>query len=238
MFSKSHIFEAPQDTSQDAEDAGFLVKTQAMTLVPGRPIFLQQIRRDAFRIVDGCVVIYQELNGDRRQILDILGPARIFSYAMASLENCEAQAVVPTKVERLAVNSAVSPMEIQAALYLSFQRIQAHAVSLGRKTVTERIACFLLDLATQFARRNGGRASRKTTFALHLTRAEIADYLGLTLETVSRNLSRLKREKLISFVRPEIVTILDRAALERLAAGFSLSTIRPALALTRVPVTA
>ncbi|MCI9868418.1 helix-turn-helix domain-containing protein [Rhizobium skierniewicense] len=231
MLSQSHISEPPQDTSQDAEDAGFLVRAQAMTLVPRRPIFLQQIRRDAFRIVDGCVVIYQELNGDRRQILDILGPGRIFSYAMASLENCEAQAVVPTKVERL-VNSAVSPMEIQAALYLSFQRIQAHAVSLGRKTVTERIACFLLDLATQFARGIAGRASRKTTFALHLTRAEIADYLGLTLETVSRNLSRLKREKLISFVRPEIVTILDRAALERLAAGFSPSTIRPALALT------
>lgn len=238
MFSSSHIFEAPQDESQDGDDAGFSAKTDVLTLVPGKPIFLQQIRRDAFRIVDGCVVIYQELNGDRRQILDILGPARIFSYAMASLENCEAQAVVPTKVERLAVHSTASPMEIQAAIYLSFQRIQAHAVSLGRKTVTERLACFLLDLATQFARRNGGRASRKTTFALHLTRAEIADYLGLTLETVSRNLSRLKREKLISFVRPEIVTILDTVALERLAAGFSPSTIRPASTIKTVPGTA
>lgn len=215
-----------------------MARTQAMTLVPGKPIFLQQVRRDAFRIVDGCVVIYQELNGSRRQILDILGPTRIFSYEMASLENCEAQALVPTKVEKLAVHSSISASEIQAALYLSLQRVQAHAVSLGRKTVLEKISSLLLDLATQFVRRNGRQASGTTTFSLHLTRAEIADYLGLTLETVSRNLNRLKREKLISFVRPEIVTILDRPALEKLAAGFPPSTTRPSSPLKTVPVTA
>ncbi len=219
------MFSSPQAIVQSRAYADFnrdptaTFRTLTVTLAPRRPLFLQLIRRDAFRVLDGCIVIYQELDGKRRQTLDILGPGRGFSYAMASLQNFEAEAIEPTRVERLDAGSDSASSELQRAIYLSLLRMQAHATLLGRKTAAERVASVLLDLAQQFSSGNRARDRERPTFTIHLTRAEIADYLGLTLETVSRNLSRLKREKLISFVRPEIVTILDRTALEELATG-------------------
>ncbi len=167
-------------------------RTNTFTLTPRRPLFLQSLRRNAFIIIEGCVVIYQELGDDRRQTLDILGPGRIFSYAMASIENCDAEAVVPTRIRPLEGSCESQSSALQAALFVCLQRIQADATLLGRKTAGERVASVLLDLADQFSRGN----RKKPSFTIYLTRAEIADYLGLTLETVSRHLNRLKRSEL------------------------------------------
>lgn len=188
-------------------------RTSTSTLTPRLPLFLQSIRRDAFVIIEGCVVIYQQLGDDRRQTLDILGPGRIFSYAMASIENCDAEAVVPTRIRPLEGSPESQSSALQAALFVCLQRIQAHATLLGRKTAGERVASVLLDLADQFSRGN----RKKPSFTIYLTREEIADYLGLTLETVSRHLNRLKRSGVITFDRPELVTIINRSDLEALA---------------------
>ncbi len=171
------------------------------------------MRRNAFLIIEGCVVIYQELADDRRQTLDILGPGRIFSYAMASIENGDAEAVVPTRIRPLQGSSESQSSALQAALFVCLQRIQAHATLLGRKTARERVASVLLDLTGQFSRGN----RKKPSFTIYLTRAEIADYLGLTLETVSRHLNRLKRSGVNTFDRPELVPIINRSELEALA---------------------
>ncbi|WP_280772348.1 helix-turn-helix domain-containing protein [Rhizobium sp. SG_E_25_P2] len=98
-------------------------------------------------------------------------------------------------------------------------RMQAHALLLGRKTAAERVATAVLDLARQFA--PAERASRQTrpTFILYPTRADLADWLGLTIETISRTLNSFKRMGLIGFDRPERITILNQIALERTAGG-------------------
>ncbi len=84
---------------------------------------------------------------------------------------------------------------------------------LGRKSAAEKVASFLLSLP-----RN---ANRIDEIDLPMTRGDIADYLGLTLETVSRTLSGFVRQQIVRNASPRIVTILDMARLSALAAGES-----------------
>ena len=88
-----------------------------------------------------------------------------------------------------------------------------HEVLLGRKTATERIASFLLDLR----QRSGARHLRTQPLALPMTRSEIADYTGLTIETVSRVLGRLRSAKIIELMGASAVRILDEDELGRLS---------------------
>jgi CRP/FNR family transcriptional regulator, anaerobic regulatory protein len=85
---------------------------------------------------------------------------------------------------------------------------------LGRKTARERVATFLV--ARCRAALSNGSAE---LVPLPMTRSEIADYLGLTIETVSRTLSRFKAEKRIATPSNSEVVILDRAWLDGMAAG-------------------
>ncbi|UPG74010.1 Crp/Fnr family transcriptional regulator [Roseomonas gilardii subsp. gilardii] len=91
---------------------------------------------------------------------------------------------------------------------------------LGRKTAEEKVASFLLDMAVHLAPEGApkdARGGRAVTFDLPLTRAQIADVLGLTIETVSRQMTRLKRAGLIDLPAGRLVTIRDREALEERA---------------------
>jgi CRP-like cAMP-binding protein len=181
-------------------------------------LLLGASRATALRIIDGCVALYRELADGRRIILDILGPGRLLGADLADIHQCKAVTLTLTSVETIDTERAL--VSIGNAIREMLLRAQAHALLLGRKTAPERVATALLDLAHQFARKSGAPLARgRTTFTLYLTRADLADWLGLTLETVSRCLSALKRSRLIAFDRPELITITDRTALEALAAG-------------------
>ncbi|MFM7084469.1 MAG: Crp/Fnr family transcriptional regulator [Hyphomicrobium sp.] len=89
---------------------------------------------------------------------------------------------------------------------------------LGRKYAGEKIASFLLMVAERTDKLQlGNSLSTPATFALPLTRAEIADYLGLTIETVSRQISELKAKNIISLHTNRVVSILDLNRLSALA---------------------
>ena len=90
---------------------------------------------------------------------------------------------------------------------------------LGRKGAEEKIATFLLDMSTRLAGRSGEAAWEQALDRIELpfSRQQVADILGLTIETVSRHLTRLKREGLIDLPSRRAVVIRDRAALEALA---------------------
>lgn len=170
-----------------------------------------------FRIQQGCVALFREMSDNRRQILDVLGPGWVVSGEYVDLIECRAIAISPVRI------AFVEPLRnsdsINDAAKRLLIRAQAHSLLLGRKTAAERVASALLDLADQFARqRSGGRGSQ-TSFLLYLSRSELADWLGLTHETVSRCLNRFKRDRLIAFNQPELITIRDRQALEALAIG-------------------
>lgn len=91
---------------------------------------------------------------------------------------------------------------------------QQQMVLLGRKTAVERVASFLLLAATQARRET---SSTTTIVHLPMLRSDIADYLGLTKETVSRMLSQLIQSRLIRLKKQDTVEIRDWAALERCA---------------------
>jgi CRP/FNR family transcriptional regulator len=96
----------------------------------------------------------------------------------------------------------------------SGQRLPAVSrLLLGRKSATEKVASFLMLMAERQGCEDGDAVE------VPMTRADIADYLGLTIETVSRTLSRLKQEGLIAIPTPTHITLCDRDSLEELAAG-------------------
>jgi len=83
---------------------------------------------------------------------------------------------------------------------------------LGRRTAEEKIAAFLIGMRNRYARIHGNSVH----VPLPMTRLDIGDYLGLTVETVSRMMTRMAREKAIVIV-PDGVRLLDVARLEHLA---------------------
>jgi CRP/FNR family nitrogen fixation transcriptional regulator len=87
----------------------------------------------------------------------------------------------------------------------SLARAQVHALLLGRRSAVEKVAAFLVDWATHSA--NTG------TVTLEMTRQDIADYLGLTIETVSRTLSQFERDGMIQFSTARHIRLTDPAAL-------------------------
>lgn len=180
-------------------------------------IFHGATRPSGLRIVDGCIALFQELADGRRLILDILGPGGDVSAELLDLRQCQAITLTSTQVET--IENSHEPSSLEVALRHMLCRAQAHALLLGRKTAVERVASAILDLAAQFACRRRNAVGSRTTFTLFLTRADLADWLGLTLETVSRCFGVLKRSKLIAFDQPERITIRNRAALETIALG-------------------
>ena len=84
--------------------------------------------------------------------------------------------------------------------------MQGRALLLGRMTAPERIAAFLLEMIE--------RRDRTKVLDLPMSRCDIADYLGLTIETVCRIFSALKREGAIAIPTPHRIELLDRTALE------------------------
>jgi CRP/FNR family nitrogen fixation transcriptional regulator len=86
------------------------------------------------------------------------------------------------------------------------QRARNHMLLLGRKNAQERIATFLLDMAE--------RLSLSGEVELPMSRQDIADYLGLTIETVSRTLTQLERDGLISIPSSRRIVFRNRAALD------------------------
>ena len=94
---------------------------------------------------------------------------------------------------------------------------QSQMLLLGRKSAIERVASLLLDLA----RRQQEGAEPVRIVDLPMSRGEIADYLGLTKETVSRVLAQLKSRKLIRLVTLSQVELLDRGSLAEVAQGYA-----------------
>ncbi|WP_170973352.1 helix-turn-helix domain-containing protein [Rhizobium sp. FKY42] len=186
-----------------------------MTLVP--PV---QWRDAAVRIGRGCLIVSHELPDGRRQILDVLGQGRILFCSMLAHGTAKARSLTFTNVERLDEHSDRDAIE--EARQLAMKRAYEHALLLGRKKSTEKVATALLDLADQFACGNGGQM--RPSFTLYLMRNELADWLGLTLETVSRCLSDFKRKGVIAFERTDRITIREKTALRAIADGLAPST--------------
>ena len=171
-----------------------------------------------YKVVSGAVRTSKLLSDGRRQIDAFHLPGDIFGIESGEEHRFSAEAVGDAAVavyrrcalDALASQDGAFAREIVAAMMRSLERAQEHMLLLGRKSALEKIASFLLDMAE----RAGDDA-----IELPMSRMDIADHLGLTIETVSRSLTELGRKGLIALpAQRRAIRLRDKAALEHLRA--------------------
>ena len=192
----------------------------ARVLGKGEEVFAEGDAADFFyKVVSGTVRTYKLLNDGRRQIDEFHLAGDIFGLETGEEHRFSADAVdVATIVayrrrrfETLAHDDPALGDQVMSSMMRSLERAHDHMMLLGRKTAQEKVATFLLDMAR--------RVSKEDRFELPMQRTDIADHLGLTIETVSRTLTQFARDGLIKLATASrSVVLCDKAALRRLNA--------------------
>ena len=153
-----------------------------------------------YQVKLGAVRSYKLLSDGRRQIGAFHLAGDIFGLENGSEHRFTAEAIVDTTVrlikrrslEVLAESDAVVLRNLLSMTTSNLQHAENHMLLLGRKTSLERVAAFLIEMDR--------RITAAGVMPLPMSRRDIADYLGLTLETVSRALSRLHELGIIGFI--------------------------------------
>jgi CRP/FNR family nitrogen fixation transcriptional regulator len=165
-----------------------------------------------YKVISGAVRSLRLLADGRRQITDFYLPGDVFGVELDTEHAGSAEAVGETVliVARRSVFAADADFaeRLWRHALAELGRSLDHVLTLGRRSAAERVASFLIDLAA--------RLHTHGELTLPMTRQDIADYLGLTIETVSRSLSQLQAEGLIQtgggrqvrFMRPSALAEL------------------------------
>ena len=153
----------------------------------------------------------------RRQIVDLLLPGDFCNFAIGEELDVTIEAVTEgtvvaafprRRIEMLADSDPKIGRDIRTIASAELSRLQAQLLILGRITALEKVGSFILEMA---ARLSDGDADQ---VALPVSRYDIADYLGVSVETVSRSLSDLKQRGAIKLLGTRTVSIVDRDVLE------------------------
>jgi CRP/FNR family nitrogen fixation transcriptional regulator len=170
-----------------------------------------------YKVVSGTVRTYKVLNDGRRQIGAFYLPGDMFGLEVGDEHTFSAEAIVDCKVMVIKRSSVIglAARESDVARQLwtmtagELHRAQDH-IMLLIKTAQERVAGFLLEMAA--------RAPAGNEIDLPMSRQDIADYLGLTIETVSRTLTQLENSATIAVPTSRRIVLRNRAALCRMNA--------------------
>ena len=166
-----------------------------------------------YQVIRGAVRTYKLLNDGRRQIGAFHLPGDVFGLDPASSHRLTAEAISDTTVrlvKRRSLESAAgSDVRVAHNLWTmtagDLRHAEDHMLLLGRKTAMERVATFLLEMDRRLAKTG--------MMALPMCRRDIGDYLGLTLETVSRALSQLNDQGVLVFSSARQIVIRNRQRL-------------------------
>ena len=177
---------------------------------------------DVYNVTSGTIRVYKLLPDGRRQIVGFLLAGDFMGLALSARYAFGADAIEPvtacrfdrTGFQRLTDAKPHLLRELHEAATHELALAQDHMVLLGRRTAEEKVAVFLIGQRDR-RKRLGGSA---VTIPLSMTRTDIGDYLGLTIETVSRTISRMARDKTILVV-PDGVRLLAVDRLETMAAA-------------------
>jgi len=160
--------------------------------------------RSIYRIVSGNVMMSKLLPDGRRQIFEVLGPGSIFGITPNGRHDSVAESLTEVRLTAFEKNSAERSSSFNSlvidVLKVQICALHEHAVLLGRKSAVERVASYILELIETRAPTSPPQDCSVSVKVL-MTRSEIADYLGLTLETVSRAFSQLKRDGILDYDR-------------------------------------
>jgi len=170
-----------------------------------------------YKVVSGTVRTYKVLVDGRRQIGGFHLPGDMFGFESGDEHTFSAEAITDCKIlviKRSAVITLAArdndvAQQMWALTARELQRVQDHIMVLI-KSAQERVASFLLEMA--------GRAAGDGAVELPMSRQDIADYLGLTIETVSRTLTQLEKTAAIELPTSRRIVLRNRSALSRLNA--------------------
>ncbi|MBK1666193.1 Crp/Fnr family transcriptional regulator [Rhodospirillum rubrum] len=173
--------------------------------------------------VSGTVKTYKLMADGRRQITGFFFRGDLFGFSGNGAYGYTAEAVTPVtlcrfplvKLEQLFPSAPVLARSVLQRTLAKLANFHEQMLLLGRKSAPEKLASFLISLSMR-AQERGDPAS---PVLIPMGRADVADYLGLTIETVSRTLSKFRVQGLVELPNPSTVTLCDRGTLRAIADG-------------------
>jgi CRP/FNR family nitrogen fixation transcriptional regulator len=186
----------------------------------GEPIYRQ--RQPAIRwhrILSGAARKCVQMPDGNRHIIDFLFPGDLFGFGKANQHGCSVEAIAATTkvasypregVVTLAEADPSIARQIRETTFDAICRLQLRLLILGQRTAIARVCSFVLEMADRTATNSPGLV------ILPMSRYDIADYLALAVETISRTLTKLQLCGAIAIDRNRLVQIRDRRVLARL----------------------
>jgi CRP/FNR family transcriptional regulator, nitrogen fixation regulation protein len=177
-----------------------------------------------FRIVAGAARKISLSGGGRRHIVDFLLPGDFFGFCDSSEHHFCVETIVAGSLvarfprrsaERLADSDPQVARHIRQAAFESITRLQRHTLILAGRSALEKVGAFLLEMA------NRAGVEQTRWVLLPMSRSDIADYLAMAVETVSRTLTELRARRAIAYRDARRVQICDRGVLERVPMGWA-----------------
>ena len=208
----------------DASLPALYEQSTHINLEKGDTLFLSDQKAEhIFNVREGSMTLFRMGSGGQRQILGFLFTGDLFGITPDASYNMSAQAGSEVSLCRWNKDKFDDLLVLYPAMAKQYRLITSKlltqalnlAFALGQLTAEQRLAGFLLHISQRQARIGGipGFA------ALPMSRMDIADYLGLTIETVSRGLTRLRKKGLISMVTRDLIELSELKSLISLSQG-------------------
>jgi CRP/FNR family transcriptional regulator, anaerobic regulatory protein len=177
-------------------------------------------------VIEGVLKLTTSTEDGREQIVGVAYPADFIGRPFGQTSRASVVALTDARVcvfarndfDRFAREHPELEHKLLERTLAELDRTRSWMMLLGRKTASEKIATFLLDMSDRFG--DVGCSPVRTParlFTLPFSRQQVADLLGLTIETVSRQFTRLKQDGVIGLPSRREVEVIDRGALEALA---------------------
>ena len=207
------------------ELAKFKKMGATVSLAPGQSLFHEaDAATRVFTLTRGCLKLYKLLADGRRQVTGFIFPGDFLGISVNDEHAFTAESLEQSELCLFPRSRFDSFLSANGKLERELYRVAAHELAaaqeqivlLGRKTAVERLASFFLLLAEKAER----RTKAPVRFVdLPMSRSDIADYLGLTKETVSRVLSSLRSRRIVRLDALDRIEIVDRDHLAQVADG-------------------
>lgn len=171
-----------------------------------------------YRIEDGLIRLYKLMNDGRRQIIAFRYPGDVLGTDARGERDYSADAVTNVTLrsfsrQTVTRNDSAFNREMVHLLTEELASMRFQVAVLNRRSAIEKLSAFVLDIHRRQSIQPG------TRLQLEMGRTDIADFLGLTIETVSRNFSKLRQRRIVDLPDLHSILIRDQKRLEALAAG-------------------
>ncbi len=203
-----------------AKDSALVAIGTASSFARNSTIFSEgDAARYAYKVVSGGVRLCKIMSDGRRQIAEFALPGDYFGIDWLEEHALTAEALTDTsavcysrsRLDRLGEENSQVRAELFSTLRHDLWAAQNHLVILGRQSARERVASFLVQLLDR------NKKTARCTIALPMTRQDMADYLGLTIETVCRVLTSFKRSQIIDIPNRHLIGVRNESALRSAA---------------------